>query len=82
MKNSVSLVLGIFLVSSLISPLVSATTVNSDLLTRAQTPVPNFNLQTFKSCADMRTKIADFMDQYYDKYPPYNYGGVIYDKRE
>ncbi len=39
---------------------------------------PDFSVKTFASCTDMRTKVADFMELYYEKHPPYQY--PIYDK--
>ena len=51
-----------------ISSTVSALTVDDSLLVKTSSvTAPDFTLQTFKSCEDMRTKVADFMESYYEK---------------
>jgi hypothetical protein len=47
----------------------SALTID-DTLVRSEIAAPNYGLQTFKSCQDMRTKVADFMELYYQKRQP------------
>ncbi len=69
------------LVVPMISPAFAATTIDSALLLPPKTMAPNFALQQFSSCTDMRDKVSDFMKLYYLKHPPYNWGrGVMYDK--
>jgi hypothetical protein len=45
----------------------SALTVDDALISKSTVSAPNYGLQTFKSCSDMRTKVADFMELYYEK---------------
>ncbi len=50
---------------------VGATVVDSSLVGSMPVSAPNFTLQTFASCGDMRTKVGDFMEDYYTANPPY-----------
>ena len=71
MKTKSYFSLGILVSSVLIQSLsatVSALTIDDTLITKtSNTTAPDFALQTFKSCGDMRTKVADFMETYYEK---------------
>lgn len=82
--NTLRTILRVSLVSSLmvslVSPAFTAVTVDTTLLSPPTTsPAPDFALHTFASCNDMRDKIADFMELYYLKNPPYNWRGGMLD---
>lgn len=84
--RTLSLTLRGLLVASLLVPMASPafaeTTVDTTLLTKTDTiTAPDFALQQFSSCANMRDKIADFMELYYSKHPYYGHGGIMYDKK-
>jgi inhibitor of cysteine peptidase len=71
------------LAAQMVSSSVSALTVDDALITKSTVTAPNYGLQTFKSCSDMRTKVADFMELYYEKqwqnrmYPMYRGGEMM-----
>ncbi len=78
--NTFRAILRVALVTSLMAPLASsalaAPTIDTTLLSpTTTTPAPDFAMHTFASCDDMKEKIADFMELYYLKYPPYSWGG-------
>lgn len=82
--NTFRTILRVALVTSLIAPLaapaLSAPTIDTTLLSpTTTTPAPDFAMHTFASCNDMRDKIADFMELYYLKNPPYNWRGGMLD---
>ncbi len=56
------------LVLQSVSSSVSALTIDDSLITKKPASAAlDFKLQTFKSCGDMRSKVADFMESYYEK---------------
>jgi hypothetical protein len=77
-----------FLIASILAPMASpafaATVVDTSLIVPSSGKAPNFALQQFASCNDMRDKVSDFMKLYYLKHPPYYWGrggGMMYDTK-
>jgi inhibitor of cysteine peptidase len=58
--------LALTIATQIVATGVSALTVDDSLISKPTVNAPNYALQTFKSCSDMRTKVADFMELYYD----------------
>lgn len=64
------------MMAPIFTPAFAATAIDTTLITKPTVAAtPNFAMQQFASCSDMRDKVADFMELYYTAHPPYNYWG-------